>query len=58
MSVSVTFTIAGKQALEFKERMQHEALIRGLSMSEWLVEAAAEYIRKRSHEEPEGKENP
>lgn len=50
MSVQASFTISGdpKKALQFKERVQTEATARGLSFSELVVEAIAEYLRKNA----------
>lgn len=45
MSVSVTFTVAGAQASALKERIKKEATERGISVSEWITEACAEYLR-------------
>jgi len=47
MSTSVTFTIAGPDAAKLKQRIQDEALIQGLSMSEWITNAVAEYLRNQ-----------
>lgn len=48
MSVAVSFTIPGEDALKLKKRIQEEALRRGLSMSEWITEAIAEYLRREN----------
>lgn len=46
MSTSITFTIRGQQEAEaFKQRIRDEATKRGLSISEFVVEAIAEYLR-------------
>lgn len=49
MSVPLSVTIAGAQAAEFKEKVRQEALNRGMSMSELVVEALADYLRKSSN---------
>lgn len=48
MSVSVTFTVAGAQAAALKERIKKEATDRGISVSEWITEACAEYLRSQN----------
>ena len=45
MSISVTFSIPGKQAPEFKERIRQEARKRGMTISEFVIEALAEFLR-------------
>ena len=46
MSASITFTIPGaEEARKFKERIRKEAMDRGISISEYVVEAIAEYMR-------------
>lgn len=45
MSVSITFTIGGEKATDFKERIREEATKDGLSMSEWITEACADKLR-------------
>ena len=49
MSTSITFTVAGPEAEKLKERIRAEAFQRGLSMSEWIVEAIADYLRKEQN---------
>lgn len=46
MSVCVSFTIPGQDASKLKEKIQHVALQQGQSMSEFIVEAVVEAIRK------------
>jgi len=49
MSVSVTFTIpGGEEAAKFKEKIREEATKRGQAMSELIVEAIAEFLRKQN----------
>jgi 6,7-dimethyl-8-ribityllumazine synthase len=49
MSVSITFTVAGgKEAAQLKERIRQEATDKGQSMSEWIVDAIAEHLRRQS----------
>lgn len=48
MSVSVTFTVAGQQAAELKERIRKEATAQGISVSEWITNACAEQLRKQN----------
>jgi len=45
MSCPLSFTIPGEDALKLKKRIQAEALMRGFSMSEFIVEAIVEYLR-------------
>ena len=46
MSVSITFTIPGSQdALAFKERIRELSEAQGISMSEFIVESIAQYMR-------------
>ena len=49
MSVPLVVTIAGAEAEKFKERIRQEAFKLGMSVSEYVVMAVAEYIR--SHRE-------
>ena len=46
MSVSLTLSIAGPDAAKLKQRIAKEATDQGLSISEWVVQAIAEYLRK------------
>ena len=46
MSVSLTLSIAGPEAAKLKNRIYEEATQEGLSISEWMIRAAAEYLRK------------
>jgi len=49
MSTSLTFTIAGGEEAEaFKEKIRAEATAKGLSMSELIVDALADYFRKQN----------
>ena len=49
MSVSVTFTIPGREdAAAFKARLNEEAMKRGMSLSEWLVEVIADHLRNQN----------
>lgn len=48
MSVPISFTIPGPDAAKLKERIREESMRRGISMSEWLVEAIAEYLRSQT----------
>jgi hypothetical protein len=50
MSVPMTISIPGPQAQAFKDRLQEEARRQGISLSEWVVEACADYLR--AHDEP------
>lgn len=45
MSATVNFTIPGPDAEAFKERIRKEAARKGWSISEFCVEALAEYFR-------------
>lgn len=45
MSVSLTISIPGKQAQEFKDRIKELAMQKGWSVSELTVEALAEYLQ-------------
>ncbi len=45
MSVNLSFTIPGKEAPEFKKMLRQKATEKGMSMSELIVEAVAEYLR-------------
>ncbi len=50
MSASVTFTIAGGDEAEaFKRKIREEALKKGVSVSEYITEAIAEYLRSQVH---------
>jgi len=51
MSVSITFTIPGPQAPDFKAKIKEASAGQGMSMSEYIVEAVAEYMRSH-HEQP------
>jgi hypothetical protein len=42
---SITFSIAGKEGPLLKKRIEEEALKRGLSVSEFVVEAVVDYLR-------------
>ena len=46
MSVPLSITIPGPDAAKLKERIQKEAQGQGLSISEWVVEAIAEKLRR------------
>ena len=46
MSVSLTLSIAGPDAIKLKNRIFEEATKEGLSISEWVVRACAEFLRK------------
>ena len=46
MSVSLTISIAGPDAARLKQLIFEDATKEGLSISEWIVRAAAEYLRK------------
>lgn len=46
MSVSLSFTISGPEAAKLRERIREEALGRGMSISEFIVMAIAEFLRK------------
>ena len=46
MSVSITLTVAGEAAPQLKERIRQEAMGRGMSISEFIVMAIAEFLRK------------
>jgi len=49
VSRSLTFTIPGDAEAEaFKKKIRDEALARGISMSEYVVEALAAYMRKKN----------
>lgn len=48
MAVTITFSIPGTDAPKFKKRIQDESLKRGLSVSEFLVEAVAEFLRSEN----------
>jgi len=49
LSVTVSFTIQGaNEAFRFKELIRKTATEKGLSMSELIVEAVAEYLRKQN----------
>lgn len=45
MGTKITFTIAGKEGQAFKKLIQKTASEKGMSVSEFCVEALAEYIR-------------
>ena len=46
MSVSITFTVQGSSdALAFKEKIRELSEAQGISMSEYIVEAIAQYMR-------------
>lgn len=46
MSASMTFTIpGGEEAVKFRELIRKTATAKGVSMSELIVEALAEYLR-------------
>lgn len=49
MSSPLTITIAGPQAAAFKQKIREEATRRGLSISEMVVEAVAEFFRKEQN---------
>lgn len=42
---SITFSIPGPEAPQLKKKIQDEALKRGLSVSEYVVECVAAYMR-------------
>lgn len=44
MSISITFTVAGSEANQFKEKIRKEATQNGLSMSEYIVKAVKAYL--------------
>lgn len=46
MSVPVSFTIPGKNAQAFRDRLDEEALSRGISLSELVVHALIEYFSR------------
>lgn len=48
MSSTVTFSIPGAESEKLKERIRREAIEQGLSMSEWIVNACAEALRKKN----------
>ena len=49
MSTSLTFTVpGGEEALKFKEMIRKTATAQGISMSELIVEAVAEYLRGKN----------
>ena len=48
MSVSVTFTVAGPDAQKFKDILQSRATADGMSMSEWITQALADYLRRQN----------
>ena len=45
MSTSITFTIAGQEAEKLKSLIREKATQEGMSVSEWIVQACAEYLR-------------
>ncbi len=45
MSVNLSFTIPGKEAAKFKKMLKQTAIEKGMSLSEMIVEAIAEYLR-------------
>ena len=47
MSVSITFTVAGEAAPQLKERIKEEATKKGMSVSEYIVWALAEHLRRQ-----------
>lgn len=46
MSVSLTLSIAGEDAAKLKARIYETAIKSGMSISEWMVQAAVEKLRK------------
>ena len=49
MSISLTFTIpGGEDALAFKEKIRELSEAQGISMSEYIVEAIAQYMRNHA----------
>ena len=48
MAVPLNLTIAGPDAAAFKRKIQAEALKRGLSVSEYVVDAIAEAMRREN----------
>lgn len=50
MSIPLNITIPGKQAQAFKDRIKEEAVRQGISVSEYVVEAIAEYLRNHQNE--------
>jgi hypothetical protein len=45
LMASITFSIGGQEGPLLKKKIKEEALKRGLSVSEFCVEALAEYLR-------------
>ena len=48
MSAQVTFTIAGHDAEKLKDRIQEEANKKGMSVSQWMTDAAVEKLRNQN----------
>ncbi len=48
MSTPLTISIPGKLAAEFKQRIKEEATAEGISISEWVVDACAEKLRRKN----------